>query len=306
MESEVLRRQADAPLDTEITSLDLLDHRGVDWDRVQRTAFLIHQYLKYEYPGPIEDLRHRLMLVPPDYHFDQRRIVHRIEVSGAPGAVEEHRDAFGNVVLEVVAPYVEQTISFEVWIVVERRSDRVVAVERAIDGTLLEHTRRTEPDDTLRCAAATLQAAGGSAEELAQRINSWVHQHLSYQHDVTDIKTSAAEALALGRGVCQDYAHIMLTLCRLCRLPARYVSGHLLGEGGTHAWVEVLFPTADGEVRIIALDPTHDREAGPSYVTVAVGRDYGDVAPTSGTYRASYSGELSIRKRVGVTAVDYQ
>ena len=67
----------------------------------------------------------------------------------------------------------------------------------------------------------------------------------------------------------------------LPRLPARYVSGHLLGEGASHAWVEV---RADG--RTVAYDPTHARETDLRYVTVAVGRDYRDVAPTAGTYRS--------------------
>ena len=74
------------------------------------------------------------------------------------------------------------------------------------------------------------------------------------------------------------------------RLPARYVSGHVLGEGGTHAWVEVLVPhpqDADA-LRAVAFDPTHDRRAGLRYVTVAVGRDYCDVPPTSGTFEAPY------------------
>ena len=80
--------------------------------------------------------------------------------------------------------------------------------------------------------------------------------------------------------MCQDYAHCMLALCRLCGLPARYVSGHLLGEGGTHAWVEVLRAAPDGPedaLRPVAFDPTHDRRAGLKYLTVAVGRDYDDV-----------------------------
>ena len=78
----------------------------------------------------------------------------------------------------------------------------------------------------------------------------------------------------------------MVALCRLCGLPARYVSGHLLGEGGTHAWVEVLVPHPSGAecLRRARSIPTHDRRAGPRYVTVAVGRDYGDVPPTSGTF----------------------
>jgi transglutaminase-like putative cysteine protease len=80
-----------------------------------------------------------------------------------------------------------------------------------------------------------------------------------------------------------------------------------LGEGGTHAWVEALLPAPDrsGEAIALALDPTHGCETDLHYITVAVGRDYYDVAPTSGTYRAPYRGQLSARKRVGPISLEY-
>ncbi len=130
---------------------------------------------------------------------------------------------------------------------------------------------------------------------------------MRYEHGVTHVGTTAAEALAAGRGVCQDHAHIMLALCRLCDLPARYVSGHLLGEGGTHAWVEVLLPDDAAGTGTVAqaFDPTHGCAAGPAYLTVAVGRDYADVAPTSGRYRSHFGGVLVTRKRAGIVEVEY-
>lgn len=96
----------------------------------------------------------------------------------------------------------------------------------------------------------------------------------------------------------------MLALCRLLDIPARYVSGHLIGEGGTHAWVEVLLPAPGETVEILALDPTHDRPADLRYLTVSVGRDYYDVAPVSGTYRAAHPGWLSASRRADVTHVE--
>jgi transglutaminase-like putative cysteine protease len=96
----------------------------------------------------------------------------------------------------------------------------------------------------------------------------------------------------------------MLSLCRLIGLPARYVSGHLLGEGGTHAWVEVLAPDGGGGAVACGFDPTHGRRTGVRYVTVAFGRDYRDVAPTSGTYVGG-AGRLTARKRVDIIGVEY-
>jgi transglutaminase-like putative cysteine protease len=94
----------------------------------------------------------------------------------------------------------------------------------------------------------------------------------------------------------------MIALCRAIGLPARYVSGHLLGEGGTHAWVEVIVANAAG-ARAVAFDPCHGRRAGRDYLTVATGRDYSDVAPTSGTYVGAARGTLTATKRVDVAVV---
>jgi transglutaminase-like putative cysteine protease len=96
----------------------------------------------------------------------------------------------------------------------------------------------------------------------------------------------------------------MIALCRLCKLPARYVSGYLVGEGPMHAWVEVLLPSKrPGEGIAWPFDPTHDRTVSLRYLTVAVGRDYADVSPTRGTFRAATGGTLSSHQFVGLTAV---
>jgi transglutaminase-like putative cysteine protease len=122
---------------------------------------------------------------------------------------------------------------------------------------------------------------------------------MTYEYGVTSPSTTAAEALAGGRGVCQDSAHIMLAICHLIALPARYVSGHLLGQGGTHAWVEVIVPEGDGAIAV-PFDPCSGTVASARYLTVATGRDYSDVRPTSGTYIGSATGSLTTSRRVAV------
>jgi transglutaminase-like putative cysteine protease len=291
---------------SQIKSLGLLDHAEIDWGRVQRSVYLIHQNFHYEYPGPIADLNHHLVVLPPKRHGDQRRLRHQLDVSVSPVTVATRRDPFGNVVLDLRVPFVETAIDFEAWIVVERFAAGPHRLPGAAlsDRRYLDPSPLTEPDEALRAVATSLRMAGEEPLPLARRINRWVYDTMTYTPGVTTVDTTAAEALALSQGVCQDYAHIMLALCRLCELPARYVSGHLLGEGGTHAWVDVLLPGAS-EAIAAAFDPTHGREVGLSYVTVAVGRDYRDVAPTSGSYKASYKGRLSSERRVGLTAVQY-
>src|SRR5690242_14492507 len=114
--------QGPTDLETMIAALNLLDHHGVDWQRVQRTAYLIHQHLRYEYPGPIYELQQRLMIVPPEQYNDQRRVVYHLDVSASEHETTMQDDEFGNPVLTVYVPQVEQSITFEVWIVVERHA----------------------------------------------------------------------------------------------------------------------------------------------------------------------------------------
>ena len=128
---------------------------------------------------------------------------------------------------------------------------------------------------------------------------------MRYVPDVTNVATTAAQAFAQGTGVCQDYAHIMLVLCRLNGLAARYVSGHLIGEGGTHAWVEVIGePLGDGTVPVWGFDPTHRRTTTLNYVFVAAGRDFADVTPTSGCFVAPYIGRFTTYRSVEVVSAD--
>lgn len=299
-------------LETLIGTLGTVDHRGVDWSSVRWTAYLIHQHFRYDYPGRIHDLRQRLMIVPPAQHGGQRLVTHKLEVSAPDVVVDAALDVYGNHELLLAVPEVERAIDFTAWMVVERDvtgDPARVAGAAFADPALREPTALTAPDDALRAVAAELAATGARELDLADRINTRIFRDLTYAHGATGVRTTAAAAYALRRGVCQDYAHIMLALCRLCDLPARYVSGHLLGEGGTHAWVEVLLPDPDrlesGGAIAYPFDPTHGTRPGLNYITVAVGRDYGDVAPTSGTFRAPFSGRLSADKRAGVTAVQY-
>jgi len=305
--------QEPVDIETQIAALDLLDIQGIEWERVQRTAYLIHQHFRYDYPGPVRDLKQHLLIVPREIYGDQRCIVHRLDVSADVAETNSEVDEYANRVINLYIPSIERSIDFEAWIVVERFADHgphFLPGAALSDPRYLVPSALTQPDDALRKVGAALGDGDYARQQpaaLARRINDWVHNALSYEHGVTDIHTTAAQTLSLGCGVCQDYAHVVLTLCRLCGLPARYVSGHLLGEGGTHAWVEALLPAPDrpGEAIALALDPTHGCETDLHYITVAVGRDYYDVAPTSGTYRAPYRGQLTASKRVGPISLEY-
>ncbi len=271
-------------------------------------TYKVRQSFRYDYPQPIRDLNHRLVVIPPARFGDQRRIYHDVLVELEDVRVSARQDEFGNEIVDVFAPEVSSTIEFIAEVTVERSTDEphvIVGGWPAAD-YLLEPTVLTTADARISAEAAVLSRNADSRLELADRINDWVYRSLTYKHGVTGVRTTAAEALEVGGGVCQDYAHLMLAVCRACELPARYVSGHMLGQGGTHAWVEVVLPAdgaADSDAVAHAFDPTHAGRAGLGYVTIAVGRDYADVAPTSGTYRVGGTGKLTTTKQVTLTGV---
>ena len=267
---------------------------------------VLRQTLRYDYPSPIHSLDHHLMVLPPARHGDQVRTESSLEVRGAAAEVTESVDAFGNMAVRVRAAQVGASVEFVVRVTVERHAGAGAGVPAHDRRRMLAASGLTEPDGTLHLAARRMRESGGAGLGLAQRINAWVAAHMRYCHDVTSVRTTAAEALAIGAGVCQDYAHVMLALCRLSGLPARYVSGHMVGEGGSHAWVEVLLPPASDRSSLVAVafDPTNNRLAGASYLTVAVGRDYADVAPTHGSYCGPPGGTLTTTKTLEQEAVD--
>jgi transglutaminase-like putative cysteine protease len=131
-----------------------------------------------------------------------------------------------------------------------------------------------------------------------------IHRRFEYRPTTTSVTTRAIEALALRRGVCQDFAHVMIGALRSLGLAARYVSGYLLtqpppgqprlvGADASHAWVAVWCPVNGW----VALDPTNAVPAGHDHVTLAWGRDYADVAPLRGVIR----GGAQVEPRVSVT-----
>lgn len=133
---------------------------------------------------------------------------------------------------------------------------------------------------------------------LVLRMCQTVHDRMIYLPGATDVGTIASHALADGRGVCQDYTHIMLAMLRVLGIPARYTSGYFhqegtvdeVGEQASHAWVEVWFPSEGW----IGVDPTNDRLVDERYIRVAYGRDYGDVTPVRGSYRGAETSLLDV------------
>jgi transglutaminase-like putative cysteine protease len=143
---------------------------------------------------------------------------------------------------------------------------------------------------------------GADPLTLFRRSVSAVHGALLYAPDSTTVDTPIDSVLAARRGVCQDFAHVALAIARALGIPCRYVSGYFAPAGEqragphltSHAWIEAWLP----DLGWTAMDPTHDVVAGERHISVAVGRDYGDAAPTRGVFRGGPAGRLSVSVRI--------
>jgi transglutaminase-like putative cysteine protease len=151
------------------------------------------------------------------------------------------------------------------------------------------------PDSEAVRRFALGRAVVGDARTTANNVLQATHGALAYTPGATTVKTTADEALAAGRGVCQDFTHLMIAACRVLGLPARYVSGYVFApQRGTaaasHAWMDV-FVAGEGW---LSLDPTHGQAQTDHYVRLATGRDYADVPPTRGVYKGTGREEMAV------------
>jgi transglutaminase-like putative cysteine protease len=137
--------------------------------------------------------------------------------------------------------------------------------------------------------------------EIALRMLYLIDARFQYKTGITTSASPITDLLEHGQGVCQDFTHLMIALGRALKIPARYVSGlvhpgtesRFRGFTETHAWCELLFPTAGW----IGFDPTNRCLVGPNFVKVAVGRDYRDVPPNRGLYRGGANEEIEVKVR---------
>lgn len=131
---------------------------------------------------------------------------------------------------------------------------------------------------------------------------AYIHEHFSYDKNATSVHTDVDEAVLGRAGVCQDFAHVLIGLCRLVGIPARYVSGYLFsGEGrqvlgveASHAWCEAYLPPHGW----VGFDPTNNRLIDDHFVKIAIGRDYRDVSPVRGIYKGPSDSDLRVNVAV--------
>lgn len=281
----------------------------------------IRHLTRYRYDVPVRESVMELW-VQPQKSASQRLISFDLEVEPA-AQLFSYVDHFGNAVYHFDAPRPHDQLAI--------RSQAVVETEPAeplpdrLDMGEWERLKsafvRGEQFDFLKphgyaVATPALEAFVKAFEidrlrradplTAARSLCEALYESLGYETGVTRADSPIDEALEAGRGVCQDFAHIMLAICRGWGLPARYVSGYLFTDrehgdrsdpDATHAWVEVFLPS----LRWVGFDPTNNTRAGERHVIVAIGRDYDDVPPSRGVFKGDADSALEVAVSVRQT-----
>jgi transglutaminase-like putative cysteine protease len=281
----------------------------------------------YRYSQPVSISHHVLHLVPRRC---DRQVLHAssVEVSPRPAVRSDSVDYFGNPVSFLTIQEQHEQLAIEARSMVDvtapepRQPSGTARWEGILQG--LQQSGSRDGLATLQFAfespytQATADLASYALEsflpgrpvlEAALDLTRRIHREFRYDSTATSVATPVDDVFRMRRGVCQDFAHLELACLRSLALPARYVSGYLLtrappgrekliGSDASHAWISVWCAGAGW----VDIDPTNDSLVGDEHVTLAWGRDYGDISPINGVIFGG--GEHVVEVAVDVTPVD--
>jgi transglutaminase-like putative cysteine protease len=277
--------------------------------------YTVTHVTRFQYQSPVHESVTEVRLAPRN---DARQELQWFELTTQPAAtIFRYVDALGNDVhhFDIIAPHQELLVQTRMRV----RTLPACTLPEHLEPSAWDTLERMRVDGQLwdflePSPAVPLSPAVGAFADACglarasnpltcfRRIISGVYSALLYTPDSTTVDTPIETVLETRRGVCQDFAHVALAIARGHGIPCRYVSGYFApasDESGaqtlaSHAWVEAWLPGLEWT----AFDPTHDVVAGERHISVAVGRDYGDAAPTRGVFRGGSAGTLSVSVRI--------
>jgi transglutaminase-like putative cysteine protease len=268
---------------------------------------------RYRYSSPVSENFNEMRLQPVS---DEGQECHRFELQTTPVApMRRYHDFHLNLVdhFFLAEPHESLVIEARSTVTTLRDPRRLEGVsfpkarlgeclrmERCYD--FLQRSEYIALDVEVWRMAQDILVSHDDAWTLSLAIMRKVYNDLTYDPAATSVHTRLSEVLTLHRGVCQDFAHMMIGVCRSAGIPARYVSGYLYvkpgeklrGELASHAWVEVFLPGHGW----LGLDPTNNCPVDAHHVKVAVGRDYSDAAPIRGNFKGRAVQEMTVELRI--------
>lgn len=273
---------------------------------------------EFEYEQPVSISHHVLHLVPRVQE-RQRSLATSLQVEPTPSQSSAGRDYFGNPVnyLTLYEPHDLLTVESRAQVDVRENPlpdisqgpswEQVIGILREPRGAALDayqycfDSPYSQNAPGVKAFALPSFEAGRSLLSACMELTGRIFREFEYQGGVSDVSTPVAEVLRIRKGVCQDFAHLQIACLRSLGLPARYVSGYLLthppegqpklvGSDASHAWLSVWA----GERGWVDFDPTNNLMPHVEHITVAWGRDYGDVSPINGFIIGGGAHELTV------------
>jgi transglutaminase-like putative cysteine protease len=263
----------------------------------------IHHETHYTYDAAPSYLVQRLQLTPINFA-TQKTLTWSVTAPGFETGLA-YTDGFGNHthLITMRGHAGEVVISAKGEVETQDSSGLVNGLPHTVpDVVYLRHTLTTQPSETLNHVAEQVRRQK-NVLQLAHDLMDEVHAKVAYVVGVSDVQTTAAEAFAAKRGVCQDHAHIMVTVARHLGIPARYVTGYLVtgigaSSSAAHAWAEILVP----DLGWVGFDAANGQCPTDHYVRVASGLDAASVAPVRGTRRGGSGAEhMRVEVRVEIS-----
>lgn len=243
-------------------------------------AFLNYEYkMVISYSEPVDKCYFTIKSIPID-DFRQRSIAY--DISMLPQTqYTEGKDSFGNIQIIGSEDLPHSVFEFKIKGLVETNPVNITGgINNNIVGMYKYPHGKCIPGESIKQFANEIKSEVDGCASVKDKcifIMNAIHEKMVYEKGSTEIETDAEEAFSGGKGVCQDFAHILITVLRLFGIPARYVCGLIVGEGESHAWVEA---ACGGNY--VAFDPTHNREVTDEYIKFGCGRDAADCAINRG------------------------
>jgi transglutaminase-like putative cysteine protease len=274
----------------------------------------IRHITEYRYDEPVRESVMELWM-QPQRSLTQRLINFELELD-PPAKLFSYPDAFGNAVyhFDVPQPHTKLTITARSGVETEAPEPLPETLDRLEWDRLKAEAMRGDKFDFLQPHGFARETRALRQFERANGIDALrkedpltavrglarvIHDAFDYEAGVTRADSPIDDVLKHGKGVCQDFAHLMIATCRSWGIPARYVSGYLFTDrdsgdrsdpDASHAWVEVFLPS----LRWVGFDPTNNILAGERHVVCAIGRDYSDVPPSRGVYKGEADHQLAV------------